>query len=228
MALLQTILEIRRQNLKVTWFGEEREVPVPGGAALNSPWVDMTLSSESWTRNVEFDYLPAKAAQRLDAVPPCEAWPADPPRMSHYADDEFLDHPLVTISLATDWRGAPPVYMSTGWELLADEQRYMAAKLHASGVTIVFEEYEAMPHCFAMVLGQLPASRRCFDGWSGFIKSVAEDPASVGSRAVTVKAKSLQEVELDLGDLAEITEEEVRERVKEQIASKKPLPSAKL
>ena len=148
--------------------------------------------------------------------------------MSHYADDEFLDHPLVTISLATDWRGAPPVYMSTGWELLADEQRYMAAKLHASGVTIVFEEYEAMPHCFAMVLGQLPASRRCFDGWSGFIKSVAEDPASVGSRAVTVKAKSLQEVELDLGDLAEITEEEVRERVKEQIASNKPLPSAKL
>lgn len=228
MALLQAILEIRRQDLKVQWFGEERELPTPGALALSSPWVDMTLSSESWTRNVEFDYLPTKAAQRLDAVPPCEAWPADPPRMSHYADDAFLDHPLVTVSLATDWKGAPPVYMSSGWELLADEQKFMASRLYASGVTVVFEEYEAMPHCFAMILSRLPASKRCFDGWASFIKSAAEDPASVGARAVTVKAKTLAEVELDLGALDDLTEEQVRERVRAQIAAHTALPSAKL
>ncbi|MBE3046672.1 alpha/beta hydrolase fold domain-containing protein [Candidatus Bathyarchaeota archaeon] len=228
MALLQAILEIRRQDLKIMWFGQEREVPVPGALALMSPWVDMTLSSESWTRNVEFDYLPATAAQRLDNAPPCEAWPASPPRMSHYADDAFLDHPLVTVSLAADWRGAPPVYISAGWEVLADEQRFMASRLHGSGVKVVFEEYEAMPHCFAMILSQLPASRRCFDGWAGFIKSAAEDPASVVARAVTVKAKTLAEVELDLGALDVLTEEEVREQVRAQISSHKALPSAKL
>lgn len=228
MALLQTILEIRRQNLKITWFGKEREVPVPRALALNSPWVDMTLSSESWTRNAAFDYLPTRAAQRLDEVPPCDAWPANPPRMSHYADDAFLDHPLVTVSLAPDWKGAPPIYMCMGWELLADEQKFMASKLQAGGVTVVLEEYEAMPHCFAMILTQLPAAKRCFDGWSGFIKSATEDPGSIGSRAVTVKAKSLEEVEMDLGALTTLTEEEVKERVQAQIASHKALPSAKL
>ena len=228
LALLQTILETQRQDLKVQWFGQERDLPVPGALALNSPWVDMTLSSESWTRNVEFDYLPARAAQRLDEVPPCDAWPADPPRMSHYADDAFLDHPLVTIALATDWRGAPPVYMSMGWELLADEQKYIASRLHASGVTVAFEEYEAMPHCFAMVLAWLPASKRFYDGWSGFIKRAAEDPEGMASGAVTVKAKTLEEVGLDWGALNELTEEEVKERVQAQIASHKALPSAKL
>lgn len=228
MALLQTILEIRRQDVDIKWFGQERNLPVPGGLALSSPWVDMTLSSESWTRNAEFDYLPTKAAQRLDMVPPCDVWPANPPRMSHYADDAFLDHPLVTVSLASDWKGAPPIYISAGWELLADEQKFMASKLYANGVDVVFEEYEAMPHCFAMVFGWLPASKRCFDGWSGFITSAAGDSATVGSRAITVKAKTLQEVELDFKRLTDLTEEEVKERVQGQIASHKPLPSAKL
>ncbi|SPO02666.1 related to acetyl-hydrolase [Cephalotrichum gorgonifer] len=232
MALLQTILEIRRQNAKVMWFGQEREVPLPGCAALSSPWVDMTLSSESWQRNAEFDYLPASAAQRLEAVPPCEVWPAKPPRMSYYADDAFLDHPLVTIALAADWRGAPPVYMSVGWELLADEQKFLASKLHASGVKVVFEEYEAMPHCFAMILSRLAEARRCFDGWTGFIRSAIEDPSGVESRGVTIKAKSLEEVELDLGSLCDLSDEDVKEQVQAQIAShllaSKALPPPKL
>ena len=79
-----------------------------------------------------------------------------------------------------------------------------------------------------MVFGWLPASKRCFDGWSGFITSAAGDSATVGSRAITVKAKTLQEVELDFKRLTDLTEEEVKERVQGQIASHKPLPSAKL
>jgi hypothetical protein len=45
LALLQTLLEIRRQGLKIRWNGEEREVPMPAGAALCSPWADITHSS---------------------------------------------------------------------------------------------------------------------------------------------------------------------------------------
>ncbi|PKS12864.1 hypothetical protein jhhlp_000204 [Lomentospora prolificans] len=219
LALLQTVLEIRRQNIKVAWFGEEREVPLPAGVALNSPWVDLTLSSLSWEKNKEFDYLPSLTAKGPDNHPPCEVWPADPPRASLYADDAFLDHPLVTLVLAKDWSGAPPVFMCTGWELLADEDKFLALRLRQDGVRVVFEEYEAMPHCFAMILTNLPAAKRCFQGWSGFIKNVVKDPANIAPSAITVKAKTLQEVDLDLTE-EDLTEEVVHERVRAQIKAR--------
>lgn len=219
LALLQAVLEIRRQNLKIAWFGEERDLPLPAGVALNSPWVDLTLSSLSWERNAEFDYLPSVTAKSFENHLPCEAWPANPPRANLYADDGFLNHPLVTLVMANDWAGAPPIFMCTGWELLADENKFLALKLKQDGIKVVFEEYEAMPHCFAMILTNLPAARRCFHGWAGFINSVVRDPTSINSKAITIKAKTLREVELDLA-ADHLTEDMVRERVQAQIRTR--------
>jgi acetyl esterase/lipase len=219
MALLQTIMEIRRQKLTVMWFGEARDLPLPAGVALSSPWVDITMSFGSWDRHAAFDYLPHQATQKLDRVPSCEAWPANPPRWAYYVDDEFLDHPLVTIALAADWRGAPPVYIATGWEHLADEVKCLASTLHASGVTVVFEEYEAMPHCFAMVLPARPEARRCFDSWSGFVRGVVEDVEGIKSRAVFVKAKTLDEVELSFDSLFTSSGDEMKESIRARVES---------
>ncbi|TEA06082.1 Esterase [Colletotrichum sidae] len=216
LALSQLFLELRRQRRKVRWLGEEREIPLPGGYALNSPWMDITQSSPSWETNREFDYLPTASLYAEYKPPPCEAWPAKPPRRNLYADDELLDHPLVTLIMNRSWNGSPPVFMCTGWELLADEDKYMARKLQEDGVSVVFEEYEGMPHCFALILAKTPNAKRCFEGWTGFMKAVVEKPDSIKSKAVTVKAKTGEDMPLEFASLSTLSDHDIQQRVLEK------------
>jgi acetyl esterase/lipase len=222
LALIQTVLELRRQKRKVTWLGAERDVPLPAGVAVNSPWLDITQSSPSWEANWKYDYLPTPSIMSLTEPPPCGIWPASPPRKSLYIDDALLAHPLATIITARSWEGTPPVFMCTGWELLADEDKFMASKLENDGVTVVFEEYEAMPHCFALILTQLPGSQRCFESWANFIKAAIDDPESIKPKATTIKAKSLEEVKLEISSLSSISPEQMRGRVRAKVEEHSP------
>lgn len=215
MALTQLLLEFRRTNTTIQWFGQQVNVPLPAGLALSSPWLDLTHSSPSCKTNAEFDYLPM--LQGLDKIPrpSCAAWPANPPRKVLYCADAFVTHPLVTLLTARSWEGCPPVYISCGWELLADEDKYMAVKLHSDNVPVIFEEYEAMPHCFPAVIKGSPMSARCFDAWTEFITDVVTKGAwSVESSFRTIKAHTLKEVDIDPTDLSPYTEEELRERLR--------------
>lgn len=108
------------------------------------------------------------------------------------------------------------MYICTGWELLGDEDKYFAGKLARDGVRVTFEEYEAMPHCFALVFPWLQGSRRCFKGWSEFIKGVVDgnDKEKESSTFVTVKASSLDEVTIEPEKLSPFGDEEVWERVR--------------
>ena len=145
LALLQTLLEMRRQGLKIRWNGEEREVPMPAGAAMCSPWADVTHSSPSCSKNSSYDYLPPL---NLDVgkrqPPPCSIWPADPPRRNYYAEDACLVNPICSPLAAKNWKGCCPMYLDTGTELLADECKYVAMMAANQGVEVVYEEYEAM------------------------------------------------------------------------------------
>lgn len=215
MALAQLLLEFQRTDTKIQWFGQEVSVPLPAGLALCSPWMDLTHSSPSCRTNASFDYLPM--LQGLDKIPrpSCPAWPASPPRKMLYCADALATHPLGTLLTAGSWEGCPPVYMSCGWELLADEDKYVASRLHADGVTVVFEEYEAMPHCFTQVFMSSPASVRCFGAWAGFITDVVgKGPGSVGSSFKTLRAKTLEEVDIDPAALSPYTEGEMWQRLR--------------
>ncbi|KAL2174485.1 alpha/beta hydrolase fold-domain-containing protein [Thermothelomyces heterothallicus CBS 202.75] len=226
LALLQLILHLQRNSHTVLWHGAARAVPLPGGVAVNSPWLDITHSSPSCTANAAFDYLPTLDQQLAAEArrPPCPAWPASPPRRHLYAPDSLLGHPLVSPVTARSWAGAPPVYVCAGWELLADEDKFAAHKMWREGVAVVWEEYEAMPHCFAIVLPYLREARRCLEGWAAFIKAVAEGgptaaaaaaaaAATPESRFLTIRAKSLEEVAVEPDSLWTDGEEVVAERV---------------
>ncbi|KAI0133631.1 Alpha/Beta hydrolase protein [Xylariales sp. AK1849] len=224
LALLQTLLELRRQKLEITWFGEKREVPLPAGLALNSPWLDIVQSLPSWTDNLKWDYLPAPN-MLADRKPPADhIWPASPPRKHLYADDAYLLHPLVSLQLAASWEGSPPVYVCAGWECLADEDKYLVSKLTKDGVTVVFEEYEAMPHVFAPILGNIPEARRCFEGWSRFISAAVENPDSLASSYTTIKAKTCEEVDIDVEKLSPFTEEDLRKLAYKMVERKSDIP----
>lgn len=213
MALLQTLLELRRQDGRIKWHGVGRDVPLPAGVSVISPWMDVTASSPSCLVPNPYDYLPPGPEMFAPVLPPCPLWPTDPPRSSIYVQDALLCHPLVTLLLAPSWAGAPPVYICTGWERLADEDKYVAAKLHADGVTVVFEQFDGMPHCFSMILTWLPVSRYAISSWAAFIKKVVEEPAKTQTRFTSIRPKTLEMVALDPVALSPYTEDVMRDMV---------------
>ncbi|PHH65974.1 hypothetical protein CDD81_922 [Ophiocordyceps australis] len=225
LALLQLILELRRLDQSVEWQGEPRKVPIPAGVTCNSPWVDITGSSPpaQGDEPALFDYLPKATLIAKAQLLPCPIWPASPPRRFLYTSEYLASHPLVSPITARSWAGSPPIWMCTGWELLQYEDRFMAKKLVADGVPVVFEEYEAMPHVFAMVLPQNPAARLCFDRWTAFIRAVAEDAPPAQSSATLFKAKTLCEEPLRFDNLSDISLAEVCDRVRRS-ARERPEP----
>lgn len=212
-SLLQVILEIQRQALFVTWHGIQREVPLPAGIATSSPWLDVTGSAPSYQANRAYDYLPT----HLSNFPACAAWPTQPPRPHLYTNETMLLHPLVSPITASSWQGCCPIYIQTGKELLSDEDTFSAMKLANLGVTVIYEEYESMPHCFGFILPKLPESKKFFTTWARTIKLMAETPDALVPSATLVKAKSLEEVTLDLQTLSTFTEEEIIQKMREKV-----------
>ncbi|KAF7537167.1 hypothetical protein G7Z17_g12912 [Cylindrodendrum hubeiense] len=60
LALLQLLMELRNQDAPILWHGELRQVPLPAGVAVNSPWLDMTQSAPTWEMGTPtpYDFLP--------------------------------------------------------------------------------------------------------------------------------------------------------------------------
>ncbi|KAK0742520.1 alpha/beta hydrolase fold-domain-containing protein [Apiosordaria backusii] len=220
LSLLQLILHLHRTGQRqILWNGKMVDIPLPAGIAVNSPWLDVTHSSPSCIKNAPFDYLPEPSLLKAAEAkrPPCGIWPSTPRRSHIYVADELLMHPLVSVVLAKSWEGAPPVYICTGWELLADEDKYIAKKMWEEGVRVRFEEYEGMPHCFGLIFPGLKEARRCFDGWGGFIKSVVEGEGEQGSRFLTIKAGTLEEAERKGEEVSQDKEEVIRRRMEGQL-----------
>jgi len=132
---------------------------------------------------------------------------------------------------AKSWVGSPPIYIGTGTELLTDEDKCVAQVAARHGVKVIFEEYQAMPHCFAIVLEALPASKLFFKKWSNFMTQVVEGNPPVETKGVFIKAKTLQEVPLDIDTLMSFTEDETRSRMRaraKEMSEKNPEPHSRL
>ncbi|KAJ6263032.1 Esterase [Drechslerella dactyloides] len=221
-ALTALILQIRRTypGGMIMHNGQLVELPLPAGLAVNSPWLDITHSFPSVVSNREFDYLPTPLLYPPTGVAPFpkdSVWPTTPPRQRVYVEDRLRLHPLVNPAAFEDWTGCPPTLIMCGQELLTDEARFFAAHLARQGTVVRFEEYQAMPHCFAQLMDWLPVGARCFSTWSKFISEAVEG-AQRGwggplMRATRVAAKTLKEEEIAFEDLSRFTHADVVERM---------------
>lgn len=221
MCLLQLILQLHRsspsgETPKVRFHGKDVEVPLPAGVALNSGWMDMTRCMPSIYNNSEFDYLPKPPdSDTVLHFPKDDLWPTDPPRGDLYCNTSILCHPLVSPLAAKDWRGACPIYLVYGQECLTDEGRIVARRLVQQGVPAQYQEFEAMPHCFAMIFEHLEGSKKCFTSWTQFITDVVEGK-TIETRGVVVAAKTYQEKDVNVAELlSELSDEEVDRRMKD-------------
>lgn len=222
-ALLQLLLQINRtastsQPLPFHNTDLALPIPLPAGVASISPWLDLTQSMPSIAHNAQYDYLPTPlSAEARASFPHDDVWPTDPPRGDLYCDASMLCHPLVSPLAASDWTGACPVWLGVGEEMLADESKITASRMVNQGVTVQFDMWEAMPHCFGLLLERLgvPASDKCFERWSEFCRAVVGDQQEVETRGRWYVAKSNREVEVKVEDLAPVHDEEVERRMRE-------------
>jgi acetyl esterase/lipase len=177
LVLLQTILTLRRVGMTtVSFHGKDVPLDLPAGVSLQSPWFDIALTLPSIHRNANLDYINPPAQTRLSPLPPDDVWPTKPPRVEIYTEASALAHPLVSPLAAGSelWRGAPPVYLGLGNEGFEDEIAVVARRLHNAGVTVIFDGYEGMPHCFAMIFQDSIASKHCFTAWGNFCVEAVE------------------------------------------------------
>lgn len=111
-------------------------VPVPSGGILLSPWVDLndTCTSDSWTRNIKYDYLPADLAVLFG-----ESYRGD----SNWEDVSAIHLPHLD--------KLPPLLIECGdSEVLMDQIMAFASKCISQGVSVDIHAREDMVHVFPL------------------------------------------------------------------------------
>jgi acetyl esterase/lipase len=206
LALLQVLLTLRRQNLasNVEYHGRKVDVELPGGLTLISAVGELTNSLPSYKSNASADIFPDIIPYIQPKFPVCKIWPSKPPRGNLYCEAPTMCHPLASPLASRDWTGSPPMFFASGQEMIIDAVKVIAQTAFKQGTTVVFQEYEAMPHIFLWSCGGSPQSEKCWNDWAGFCKAIQQGKI-VASRAVFVKPKRLHEVALDVSRLTPLT-----------------------
>lgn len=192
--LLQLLLQMHRAAEGVVpvvkFWGRDVHVPLPAGVSADSGWFDISRAMPSVVGNAGWDYLPP--ANHDDAVarfPKDDVWPTEPPRGDLFCDLSLLDHPLASVVIADSWATSPPLWMCTGQEMLADEDCLVASRAAKQGVKVHFEQYEAMPHVFQLLLPFLPTADRCIKSWGNWARRCVEEPESLKTEGYFIPAK---------------------------------------
>ena len=81
----------------------------------------------------------------------CETWPTKLPRVNVLCNDTVLHHPLVSPIAVVDWTDFPPLWLCHGDEMMVDEGKFIAQRAAQRAVPVIWEQYGAMPHCFAVL-----------------------------------------------------------------------------
>ncbi|KAI0800729.1 Alpha/Beta hydrolase protein [Fomes fomentarius] len=109
-------------TLALVMYLRDNDYPLPSGTILMSPWVDLTLSCESWDSNAQYDIVPMPQPG---------------------------DHLNPILPLFGDFKGLPPMLIQSGEvEVLRDEITLLAHKASLAGVEVRHELYEDMVHVF--------------------------------------------------------------------------------
>lgn len=227
LALQQLLLQIRHSStskassIRFHNHSISLPLPFPAGCASCSAWADMTRAMPSIQKNAHYDYLPPPLTRdQVSRFPADEIWPTKPPRGDLYCETSMLCHPLTSPLAAKDWSGSCPLWLGYGEEMLADEGKFIASRAAEQGVTVVWEQWEAMPHCFPLILLGSPVSKKFFRDWADFcINAVGEGPEKEGAKLETrgtwFEAKTMKEKEVSVRKLSAIGDEEVKRRMQE-------------
>ena len=123
--------------------------------------------------------------------------------------------------MATNWDGAPPIWLACGEELTTDYGKVLAQQAASQGVKVVWEQYEALPHRFPFlpVLSRSIQARRCYDSWASFCRNCVTDPGAVVSGGTFIDFCNGNERDVPLRNLLPFTVEEAQRRLNEAMVA---------
>ncbi|KAG9043262.1 hypothetical protein FS837_009828 [Tulasnella sp. UAMH 9824] len=147
---LATLLYLRDNNF-----------PLPCGAILMSPWVDLTLSTRSWETNAQHDVL--SLPEPGDHLDPVRCYLGEQGLKSGLATHPYVS-PLFAKYDVNEKEGRtrllPPLLIQCGGaEVLRDECTLLAHKAAKGGVPVMFEYYEDAVHVFQTFTWLQPAGK---------------------------------------------------------------------
>ncbi|EMD42189.1 hypothetical protein CERSUDRAFT_147812 [Gelatoporia subvermispora B] len=148
-------------TLALLMYLRDNDYPLPSGAILMSPWVDLTMSCDSWDSNAPYDIVPRP--QPGDHLNPIACYLGE-----HM--EKYLTHPYAS-PLFGDFRGLPPLLIQAGdAEVLRDEITLLAHKATLAGVGVRHELYEDCVHVFQSI-PFLDAAPHAFASCRDFVRN---------------------------------------------------------
>ncbi len=151
----------------------DKNLPMPAGAALLSPWTDLALTGWTMLTNARKDPMLRLESANLGA--------------RHYLQGTSPTHPIAS-PLYADLAGLPPMTIQVGEnEILLDDSLRLHAKAKQAGVSTHLETFAGMPHVF-QAFAQIPESATAIRKLANFLGARAR--GEIGSPAITTAATS--------------------------------------
>ncbi len=139
-----------------------RELPVPRGVIIISPWADLSISSESYTRNKKTDLIIS-----ADIV----MWMTSQLLGPNLSQLPMYD-PLIS-PLFGSFKGFPPLYVTVGTaEILEDDAIGVVNKAQDAGVDVTFEEGLHLVHAYPLFFPYFPEARNTLDNINKWIETI--------------------------------------------------------
>jgi epsilon-lactone hydrolase len=134
----------------------EKNVPMPAGAALLSPWTDLGGTVESRTTRDATD--PTFTGKAINAL------------SSFYAGTEDLQNPLIS-PIYADLHGFPPLRIDVGQdEVFLDDSLQVADHARAAQVSVELTVWEGMWHVFQLFASVLPEGQQSLEQIGTFLR----------------------------------------------------------
>ncbi|KAA1467881.1 hypothetical protein DENSPDRAFT_833031 [Dentipellis sp. KUC8613] len=173
--------------LALMMYLRDNDYPLPAGAILMSPWVDLTRSCDSWDSNEPYDVISIpEPGDHLDPVA-CYLGP-------HL--ERYLTHPYAS-PLFGDFKGLPPMLIQAGdAEVLRDEITLLAHKASLAGVQVHHELYEDAIHVF-QAFPFLDAAHEAFVSCRMFVRTILPQVQAHSPRSIDSDAEDEMEYEMD-------------------------------
>jgi acetyl esterase/lipase len=141
----------------------ERQLPLPAGLALMSPWADLTQASPENRPNAERD--PLLHCAMMNTVAP------------RYHGDVPAEDPFVSPVYA-DFTGFPPTFIHAGsTEILLSDAEKLAAGMREAGVAVTLRVWKNMPHVWH-TLDILPEAGRGVREIAAFCRTCLDAPGT--------------------------------------------------
>ncbi|KAJ7070773.1 Alpha/Beta hydrolase protein [Mycena amicta] len=195
-------------SLALLLYLRDNNYPLPSAAILMSPWVDLTMSCESWSSNAAYDVVPIPVD--TNHMHPIALYLGD-------QIEQYLTHPYAS-PLFGDFTGLPPLLIQVGdAEVLRDEIALLAHKATLQGVDVRHELYQDCIHIF-QIYPFLDASHRAFMSIRHFVRSILPQLQSRLPKALGAQAEEGLELEIDTEDATVVRGDGVEsETVKEDL-----------